>query len=1384
MVAFWKLRPGNKAVVYYDDDDVWHERRVLLPGGSPESYWVRTPDADLYEEDFQGGSSEGPRRVRHVPFGVKTLPNLRVAVYRFKEDLTDDDLRKWIKEAIQEHTRSYGREPDLSDVQVELADGSLAPIQDVVGVRRPARRLTGKGPRDRTETPGASGPGTWLVADPRHGLPLGSPIIPDFNKDLKLDDENGVARVRGQWVRVEWVATGQEASWKKARASELNSHLESDEALADDLKLLPAVKDTPEDDEGTVFKDKAGEDVRTLWIIYDDQNERHREWRSVVQECVTHSFADWPYQGPQSTMHMLKHIQRHGGEPKSWLQLWLRKHNVSESDRVCHELKTLVDIVYLGGCYDQLNLASLASFEAASRRIQTIVEAFSGASGGSGPDWSHARLYTGQATADDIVSPELRTWAAKRGKEEVELAQARAKIRDAKRLGSHASEGNETGDQSEAPAPALPGRGRGRGRTAKGLEVLFRVAPRTFSSAFDAGRKVLVQIEQAIVTETGATFTPSALQSEIVERVVKLSSEAYELDASFSSPPTPEAALRELLRGADDYVDSVSTLAAYRRERISMPAPERMLRPEEDFQCDIVPYWDPALRNSSRAYKDLIRHLHKIGYLDFTLEPKERAGIFFVNKANDKIRLIIDGRRANARLREPPGVSLATAEAFARFEMEDCSDQDPTISVGLSDVKDCFHRMTQPRWLREYVALDPIPAGWVGLQGTSLGGITLARDDLIYPMPAPLCMGCSWSLFFRHFTVPLSLPHRGEIESFTKGTFVKPPRKASERSSSSSTTDPELETTPTAKVQKNRVPKARVKRRLRKYLDQAFEAVQKGSTLLEDQAVTSRVQRYYQTELNLLHDFVKRQGLPFRTDEQVDAAIVKFMNACFWKGHQAHKGEKLLASFMHSNPSFGRLGSRKLPRSWRALKGWRRLCPAHSRRPWPLAVWCAIACELRRMKRTRMAVYTMVALSTYARPSELLRCTTYSLIPPVRSATAEWTLLLSPEHLETPGKTGEYDLSVSLDSSYLKPWSLSVFGLLKKQEPTAPLWDFSYGDYVKAFSLAAQGLGLQLSPYQMRHSGPRVAQPAGNSEARKLEKCEIGDALREIRQTGRRLPGPVLQDAPARAVVRRTSRGCHPRSKGGSGTAMKKHRSRYFLDLFSGSGGVSRCLRALGFRSYEVDVKHGARFDLTDRSVLHKILVSIQRAEVLGAVFAPSMNSFSVARDRTAVIRNRADPWGLPFSTLAPADQQRVLFGNACAKSVLRLIGALDRYRLPWCVVHPLGSKLWLLPPFDSLAALPHVHSQVVDSCQLGAQCKRPVRLLFGNLDSQDLERLSPLRCRGFQGVCSRTQKRHKQWSSTSTTPPYPAQLYQHLAYVLAAPYLTTDPSTLWLPSA
>ena len=107
-------------------------------------------------------------------------------------------------------------------------------------------------------------------------------------------------------------------------------------------------------------------------------------------------------------------------------------------------------------------MPSLASFEAAGRRLQTIVEAYSSSASGGPPDWNHARLFTGVASADDLVSPELRSWAARKGREEVELVQARSKIKEVKKLLANADTTQGAVDDS---LPGNPGKGKnGRGR--------------------------------------------------------------------------------------------------------------------------------------------------------------------------------------------------------------------------------------------------------------------------------------------------------------------------------------------------------------------------------------------------------------------------------------------------------------------------------------------------------------------------------------------------------------------------------------------------------------------------------------------------------------------------------------------------------------------------------------------------------------------------------------------------------------------------------------------------------------------------------------------------------------------------------------------------------
>ena len=133
-----------------------------------------------------------------------------------------------------------------------------------------------------------------------------------------------------------------------------------------------------------------------------------------------------------------------------------------------------------------------------------------------------------------------------------------------------------------------------------------------------------------------------------------------------------------------------------------------------------------------------------------------------------------------------------------------------------------------------------------------------------------------------------------------------------------------------------------------------------------------------------------------------------------------------------------------------------------------------LAVEMKKAGQTRMALFLLLSVSTYSRPSELFRCTTRCLVRPSRGALNEWALLLAAQEYETPTKTGDFDHSVALDSAWLRPWVQPFLEALKQQSPTAPLWDFRYGEYLDMFRQAARSLGLDLSPYQTRHSGPSI----------------------------------------------------------------------------------------------------------------------------------------------------------------------------------------------------------------------------------------------------------------------------------------------------------------------
>ena len=121
-----------------------------------------------------------------------------------------------------------------------------------------------------------------------------------------------------------------------------------------------------------------------------------------------------------------------------------------------------------------------------------------------------------------------------------------------------------------------------------------------------------------------------------------------------------------------------------------------------------------------------------------------------------------------------------------------------------------------------------------------------------------------------------------------------------------------------------------------------------------------------------------------------DEALVSFVNRRFFEGHQAYIGEVVLCAVIDRLPEFSKGGSRSLPRAWKCVKGWRRLTPGRSRRAWPWAYWAGMAAQMAKQGELIMAVFLLVAVSTYARPSELLALRRADLHPTSPGISKSW----------------------------------------------------------------------------------------------------------------------------------------------------------------------------------------------------------------------------------------------------------------------------------------------------------------------------------------------------------------------------------------------------------
>ena len=484
--GFWKrLAVGETLLVYYSDDTVYHERMALWPVQDAE-WLMLTPDGDTYVEDLSCADPDtGPMEVVTLPADGTLPAALSHPAYRFKQYPTEMSLKTLIrdgKKLAEEEAEQRG--VVLTTPSMVLTPvGTLVTLDDFFGGASVTRRISrpplaggSPDPRSKDETSvlrrvvaaskHSAMDGLWLLSEPVADKKVGDEVVP-ADDDLIFDGVHALVKIGDETVHAVLVAKDDVDAFVEKRCAVYAKQTPRGGQADLRASLAKGSKDDlwrrlerSESENAAASAPNVEAEVRTLWVDYDEQGERHKSWRKVVQESTSESWGDSPLEGPATMLHLAKHYERHGGDPRQWLQQWAREKHLEATDRAMHEMKVLMDIMYFAGSFDQLNVGALVCLEVAARRAQLIVEALAVP---GRPCWDSAKLYSGQSLAEDGVSPALRTFVAKKAREESEIIHARAKARELRGPGTAGAQAEAAVDGAEASG-GLPARGRGRGR--------------------------------------------------------------------------------------------------------------------------------------------------------------------------------------------------------------------------------------------------------------------------------------------------------------------------------------------------------------------------------------------------------------------------------------------------------------------------------------------------------------------------------------------------------------------------------------------------------------------------------------------------------------------------------------------------------------------------------------------------------------------------------------------------------------------------------------------------------------------------------------------------------------------------------------------------------
>ena len=472
------LRPGDVFFVRYRGADLTHERLAIWPTSREgrTDWMVLTPDGDKYVERLDGTrTQDSPARTwgpttTHAGLGGRQ-------VYRFQCRPDNEELKEMILRGRSQLEAGAPRR-----AEVTTASGAVVGLADFMGVGADVEAEAEEGPErvgrrvqfadDGGTASGAivagrrprARDGMLLVCwSPGVGTAVGTEL--HGGTEIALDHDHTMVRKGGEWLRGRWLLQTVAPDTVAARralfapAAVESQAQPSQQPLGQKPRAQSAEADLQQEfaQQAASHSQPGKEDARTLWLDFDEQGDKYKPWRQVTQESYTVADGHSSFDGPASCLEFCKHLERHGGSPSAWLEAWGRDKRLTRNERVMHELGVLTEILELAGSRDQLNVGALACLERAARRCQALVQVYGDP---DKPNWGLVKFYGG-AGVGDAVGPALRSFVARRAKEEVEISQGLARVGHGG--GGWAQGGTQDAGGFMAEGGLATPKGRGRG---------------------------------------------------------------------------------------------------------------------------------------------------------------------------------------------------------------------------------------------------------------------------------------------------------------------------------------------------------------------------------------------------------------------------------------------------------------------------------------------------------------------------------------------------------------------------------------------------------------------------------------------------------------------------------------------------------------------------------------------------------------------------------------------------------------------------------------------------------------------------------------------------------------------------------------------------------